>query len=248
MVSYKTNQQCKHFKEVKYSQIASNSIFLYEKKIPNYNSSLISSLTYYWPFNNGVTDIVSGVTLSGGSATGKSFSYDRMNKDLSALYLNNAYYNLPTGTYLYGDCSVTVWVKLRVLTLWSNVFVIGTSSGIGSAYAIWLGFSYSTTAKPFIRACNTYTISTISLDTDKWYHVAYTYKGTTTTIYVNGELAVQNPSDCAAINVVRNYNNIGAYNNAGIIDHQPNADIDDLKLFNKTLSQSEILNDMNSYY
>jgi hypothetical protein len=233
---------------VKYSQFASNSIFLFEKKIQNYNSSLTDYLTYYWPFNNGLTDIVSGIKLIGGSTTGKSFSDDRMNKDFSALYLQNAYYNLPTGIYLYGNCTVTIWVKLETITLWSNFLVIGTSGGIDSANTIWLGFSYSDSGKPFIRACNSYTISPVALKTKKWYHIAYTYLGKTTTIYINGKQAVQNPSDCSAANVIRSYNNIGAYNDAGVINHHPNAVIDDLKMFNKTLSETEILKEIKSYY
>ena len=249
MVSYKSNNICKHFKMVKYSQPVANSLFLYEKNIPNYNSSLGDSLTYYWPFNNGVTDIVSGITLSGGSSSAtKSFTPDRMNRQNSALYLNNGYYNFPDGVYLYGDCSLTVWVKVRTIKDWTTIFVVGRSGGLDTVNAIWMGISYSSTGKPFLRACDTYLISPIVLDTEKWFHLAFTYVGIKTSIYINGALVAQNPNDCAAANIDRQYNSIGAKNSAGAISYIGDVEFDDLKLFKKTLSAVEILNDVNSYY
>jgi hypothetical protein len=249
MISYKPNQTfCKHFKLVKYSQPVSNSLFLYEKIDSDLVSPLIPYLTNYWPFNNGLTDIVSGVVFSGGSTTGKSFSNDRMNKDRSALYLQNAYYNLPSGIYLSGSCSLSVWVKLRSITVWSSLLTIGTSSGITSSNSLWFGFSYSSTGRPHLYACASYTISPIDLSIGKWHHLAYTFAGTATSIYVDGKLVVQNLNDCAATNVNRIYNSLGASNDVGAYHYPPDADIDDLKFFNKTLTETEIMNDMNNYY
>ena len=248
MVSYKSNQLCKHFNKVKYSVFSVNSTFLYEKVLPDLNSSLIPYLTNYWTFNNDLKDVISGVTLSGGSTTGKSFSIDRMNKDSSALYLQNAYYNFPSGVYIYGDCTISVWVKLRSLAPWASFLTLATSSGIFVSDSFWFSLSYDYGTRPCLYACNIHSVSPIGLSIGKWHHIAYTFAGSTSTIYIDGKMAIQSPNHCSVPKVVRVFSSLGAQNHVGSIAWLPDSDFDDLKIFNKTLSLQEIQDDMNTYY
>ena len=66
-------------------------------------------LNYYWPLNNNYNDIVSGATLT--NPTQVSFSFDRLNRANSALYLNKGFMNVPA-IYLNTDYTISAWIKL----------------------------------------------------------------------------------------------------------------------------------------
>ena len=61
-------------------------------------------------------------------------------------------------------------------------------------------------------------------------------------------MCIQAPNYCAVTKVARPFSSFGAHNHLGSISWLPNTDFDDLKIFNKTLSPTEIKADMNNYY
>jgi hypothetical protein len=87
--------------------------------------------------------------------------------------------------------------------------------------------------------------STISLKIGKWQHIAFTVKSNVGYYYVNGQIlftgSVYNPRA-----VSRSENYIGKSNFGS--QANPIAEIDDIKIFNKTLTQIEINDALNSYY
>ena len=120
-----------------------NSVSLMEKYKPDY-SSINPYLTNYWPFNNDYRDIVSGAHMFGGGGS-ISFTKDRLNTNNGALYLNNAYLQVPSGIYFKGDFTITVWVKLHQISAFSRVIDFGNGQGSDN---IILGFNQGNTANP----------------------------------------------------------------------------------------------------
>ena len=94
---------------------ASNMIYsptstIYVKNDSNqYNQYLI----HYWPFNGNYNDVISNANLFNGK--NNSLISDRFNRTNSSLYLNYGYLQVPNGYYIYGDFTLTIWVKMYTL-------------------------------------------------------------------------------------------------------------------------------------
>jgi hypothetical protein len=113
MISYKFNE-CKLFNTVRYSvPLTNNATYLFRKFSPNY-LNINSYLTNHWPLNNNLNDIISNANLI--ESYNASFTTDRLNQKLSAIYLNNGYLRLPTGVFFYGDFSFSTWIKIYSYT------------------------------------------------------------------------------------------------------------------------------------
>ena len=243
MISFKSNQ-CKLFKQVKYS-LSTNTTresILYEKYVPDY-SSINSYLTNHWPFNNDFNDIIGGATLY--NPVSCSFTTDRLNTQSSALFLNRGYVRAPTGIYFNGDFTMTVWVKLLEYAHKSLV-----TFGTNQQDDVYLGIDYNSL---YGEKINYYisnagirhnTFSQFNLKINVWQHYAITLSGTTVTIYIDGKLNYQHTS-VKPRSISRTSNFVGCSNWA---DCSPYAYVDDLKIFNRSLTQAEILMVMNSYY
>jgi hypothetical protein len=79
-----------------------------------------------------------------------------------------------------------------------------------------------------------------SIQLNKWQHVAVVYDGLYSTFYVNGSSQGKFTWDATGP-IMKNTNNLYVGNRAGN-DRQFNGIIDELKIWNRTLSQAEILN------
>jgi hypothetical protein len=242
MISFKINE-CKLYNQVKYSvQLSLNSDpCLFEKVIPNY-SSINAYLTNYWPFNNNLNDVISGLNLYGGS--GGSFTSDRLNQQSSALLLNPGYLLFPPSIYFKGDMTISVWVKPNSVIGFARVIDCGNGASLNN-----LILSLKGQSGPYICSCNTGCVNIHSvkqLQVGKWYHFAYTIEGTLAKLYVNGNIWAQGTQG-SPISVTRSKCYLGRSNwNA---DPQSiYALVDDLKFFNKSLTETEVKKVMNNYY
>jgi hypothetical protein len=90
-----------------------------------------------------------------------------------------------------------------------------------------------------------YTQGTIQTSTGTWNHLAYVYEKTDLRIYVNGTLSTRGSSgsiNSSSVNTSRNYNYLGmatlGYMNVG------NSMLDEVRLYNKALSQTQVQLDM----
>jgi hypothetical protein len=242
MLSYKLNQ-CKLYSQVRYSISITTSPCLFEKKIKDY-SSINAYLTNHWPFNNNLNDIISRADLYGGS--NYSFTTDRLNSKLSALYLNQGFLRAPTGVYFNGEFTISVWIKPSSAPNKGRIVDFGGGTGIEN---VILSFS-STNLNPYVCSCapgcNNIVASKV-LKIGKWYHLAYTMSGTTSILYVNGEIWTQSSSTSLPRSYTRTSNYIGRSNWAG--DAQfISSYIDDLKIYNKSFTYSQIMKLFNSYF
>jgi hypothetical protein len=259
MSSFKVNQ-CKLLSKVKYSVQLSPTTSdpcLFQKYIPDY-SAINANLVHWWPFNNDVKDIVDGADLYGGSSsTGKSFTTDRLNQPNSAIYLNLAYYQMPARKYVAGDYTLSFWLKLHSFQQWAFFMHLGLSTNVYSIYPGYFVnnaalFRISTdlyrTPGIFITQANGATndlrLSVNNLQLNKWHHVAFTQSGSIGAIYIDGQKTLQGACN-PPTNVVRDFNEFGSDHAYGA---RPDAEFDDVKIYNRSLTQDEIRKVLNSYY
>jgi hypothetical protein len=90
----------------------------------------------------------------------------------------------------------------------------------------------------------TYFRGSTVVSTGLWYHVAFVHSGTTLTLYVNGAVSGSRTGGAPSslMNITRLYNYFG-YSESGWIG---NVLLDEIKLYNKALTQAQIQLDMNT--
>jgi len=83
---------------------------------------------------------------------------------------------------------------------------------------------------------------------DRWYHLAFTYSNYKAFIYLNGNLAATGTSTSPPTNITRTANYVGRSNwkFTSYADSDTDADFDELKIFNRSLIQSEVIFEMNN--
>ena len=244
MISFKANQ-CMLFNQVKYS-LSSTSVYLYEKFTPDF-SSITASMTNHWPFNSNLNDIISSANLI--QPVNIAFTTDRLGSSASALYINGGSLTIPSGTFISGDFTVSAWVKVHALTNSdARLFELNDASQLDS---ITFLLSSGSTGKPALSYSNTGSSSAsiqsdIALDLNTWHHVAFTLQSTTASLYVDGVQRVQQVMSVAPRGVSRTDNMLGVgVSNASVTNAY--AEFDDLKIFNRSLTSSEVVMVTNSY-
>lgn len=197
------------------------------------NPVAVAGLIAEYNFNNTYNNVNGNSPFA--SNGGTSFVADRNGNLNSAININN------TGTYAtipnlpYGNSSRTIafWAKANVLNGDYNMTFSYGSIGTGLANGGSFNNGY---VEYFGYIDNFYAAVTHTANT--WYHFVYTYDGTTAKIYRNGVLAGQSSKNWNTIN-----NNdlfrlgIGVGN-----EYAFNGAIDDLKIYNYVLSDSEVAN------
>lgn len=137
--------------------------------------------------------------------------------------------------------TLEAWVKPSVVTGWRTILLM--SSGNDLAYSL---YANSSSNKPDFQINNGATVyetfGVTKLVLNAWAHIAGTYDGTTLKIYVNGNLVSQKTVTASALITTGKLfiggNTVWGEYFKGLID--------DVRIYSKTLNQSEIQNDMNS--
>ena len=88
--------------------------------------------------------------------------------------------------------------------------------------------------------------SSLQLKINKWQHLAVTVTGTQLKIYIDGKLGLTSTVIASPMGIMRTNNYIGKSNWGG--NGNADAEFDDLKIFNRSLTQSEVNMVLNSYY
>lgn len=164
--------------------------------------------------------------------------------------LNNGYYEIPSGIYFGGSqFSILVWVKVKIFTVSSRI--IEVSNGRGNNNII-LGLTQNLDRLPvckmFSDSITLLTIkSTIELSLNVWHHLTCVFSSPNGYIYINGTsyTTITDPFAGNPNSVVRSSNFVGR-SNWYPTDQDTNADLDELKIFNRSLTQKEILQEMNN--
>ena len=196
------------------------------------------SLINYWPIkNSSINDFAGSANMTYGPNV--ALTSDRFNNPNSALDFQSGYNSIPSGVYFNGDFTVSVWINYNQNAQWARVLEISNSQ----ADVVTMHASWSSTGFPGISitiAPGNFrdTSSSPALQTGRWYHVVYGLCGATARIYVDGQLKVTG-GQLRPTNVNRTTNFIGgnSYGQANL-----NAKLDELRIYNRCMSQSEIMN------
>lgn len=196
-----------------------------------------SSLTNYWPINGSTVDVVSGADLDSFNPT---FTTDRFGNAGGAITVTNKtnFFWAPHGYYFNTTgYSVTCWFKVYSASNAARVFDFGNGQAVDNFF-----LSYSKPAiTPTIGFVYTYVSYSNTLSLNTWYHVGYTSNGTTGVLYVNGVLSSVISTPHTISRVQRWINYFGKSGWSG--DPASNADFDDIKFFDTTLTQQQVIYD-----
>ena len=225
------NSICKIFikSDLKESDlIYSTTSTMYVKKV--YNQTQTNKyLINYWPFNGNYFDTISNISLF--NSINNSLVTDRYGRANYSLYLNNGYVQAPNGYYIYGDFTLTTWVKMKTLVAYKRFFRLTQLNGTVAYFS--LSHNYTTKYAPYFSYFNGDQIANTSLTIGKWQHLAFTIKQTTISIYIDGLCVYQGMSLPIQTQYFKNVY-IG-YNGS------PDAELDDIKIYNISLTQAEII-------
>jgi hypothetical protein len=214
-----------------------------------------SNLVAYWPFDERTGTVVAdstsgakdGTLVTDGTAqaweklpardkpTERAISFDRVDD----------YGSLPQGVWIDGDFTIESWVYLRSNDDYPALFCVGNKTGNGEDIVlvrladiglkrcplIWLGTSGGTAS-----AIN----PTRPLPLNVWTHFAVTLKGSTITIYYNGQEVKSGTTAYIPANVIRSKNYINGDSWGLEQIRKMDGMIDDLRLWSVAKTADEI--------
>lgn len=199
----------------------------------------------YWPINDqDLRDYVNGNKMV--KCTYAVFTKDRFNRSNSALYLNNGYCQVSPGVYFNGsDFTVTAWIKPIQSGIWSRLIDFGNGPNTDNVFVAYIRGQLLT---PFVSIYQSSAVtsscsSSNKLNVNEWSHVSFVLNSTHLSIYINGTLENAALAQSRPRNVNRTLSFIGKSNWPS--DTNSNAVFDDIKIYNRALSQDEIKTDMN---
>ena len=228
----------------------------------NYNADGVSSvyqkqyvqtngLINYWTFNGDVKDSIGDADLYGGENA--ALTIDRFGQSNSALSLSNGYYKVPAGVYFSGtQLTIMAWVKVRSNHINPRLIDFGNGQYIEN---VVLTISQSTNGKPYFwfqSGSDSFSSSSSkTLILNQWQHLSCVFSFPLCSIYIDGievQTAAWNVPNLSFSlkNVVRTLNYVGRSNWYMNGDLDADADFDDLKFFNRALTQTEIQFEMNN--
>lgn len=230
------------------SGVLPNTLYYYQIEATNSAGTAVSTIGNFTTLTSVVTTPVTIAEYSFdntynnmngnspfGSNAGTSFTTDRHNNANGAININDSGTSATIVGLPYGanPRTISVWAKTNVFDSQINyIFHYGTSAN-GNGLALRpTTLLYFANAGANLETANTYTNTT-------WVHYVCTYDGSTATVYKNGVLF---SSDAKSFNTA---NALDVFK-LGLTESGTatyfNGAIDDLKIYNYVLSQSEISN------
>lgn len=194
------------------------------------NSLNLDGLTNYWPFNSDLRDYVGDGVLAIGQNV--NFTSNRLGTPTSAVFLNKGYLNITSGVRFSGNFTITAWVYLIRILKYARLI----DCGINIVFADWLGnpaFFYSSYAMS----------SSTRFTVNAWYHMAVTLQANQSSFYINGQqtATMSMPSPPPGPNP----SNFCWFGKSGSNDPNTVAYYDEIKIYNRSLTPTEIVNDAN---
>ena len=205
-------------------------------------------MTHHWPISNGqMEDSIGMAHMIQGSPT-VTFSPDRFGTPNSAINLSKkSYTQVPSGIYFDSPTfTVSVWIyPLNPSGHWSRVIDFGNgenSDNIALAVGSWNGILNP--ALTIFKSNNFInTLSPKALVSSQWQLLTATFDGKQTHIYINGSLMNSANVTYSPTSLNRTKNYIGKSHWAA--DGFSDSLLDDLRFYNKSLNQTEIIDLMN---
>lgn len=196
-------------------------------------------MTNYWPINGSLVDVVSSADLDSYSPT---LTQDRFGNANGAIKVTNDvnFFWAPHGNYFNtSGFSVTVWFKVYTLRNWSRVFDFGNGESKDNIFVAVTDRSKLYRPIAGFEINRTNYSNELTLGT--WYHLGLTVNGTSIVLYVNGVLSAHSTGVFPSTRVQRWINYFGK--SGWSADEAADADYDEIKFFDKTLTQKQIIYD-----
>ena len=187
-----------------------------------------------------------GPTVVNGGGRSVTLTADRFGNASSAIHFNGGYYTVPSRIYFSGDFTIAVWLKLNSASAYQPILDFGDTLQTNN---VWVSPYDSTARYPCIEmydpsqydptygcSCSQY-LGTTAVTLNSWFLYVLTLNGTTAKLYLNGTLTNTFTGFSVPKNTIRNTNYIGSdsFRSPLLL-----ADLDDLRIYNRTLSQAEI--------
>ncbi|MDD2611848.1 MAG: T9SS type A sorting domain-containing protein, partial [Bacteroidales bacterium] len=216
------------------------------------NATTYPDMVGFWQLNEstGSTTYDSTVCINNGTITGATHVAGKKNMGLYFTTATTNYVNIPSSASLNAITSaitLSAWVNAETNTNNSNIierWIYGTgiyqrayTLYVGSNGTISFGLSNDGTS---INAKWLTTTDTISRN--QWTHIAATFDGTTMKIYINGTFSKSLVPGFSTIFVPTGNVHIGNWQTTATTWENPfKGSLDEVRLYKKALSESEIL-------
>jgi hypothetical protein len=205
-------------------------------------ASLSEGLLLHYMMDGNAND-ASGNGLNGNMVGGVTPIADRFGSQNSALQLNgtNGHLTAPAGVYFNGSAfTVNAWVRKVSNANWSRLFDFGNGPTNNN---VLLALTNGTTGRPqgtvYHNAVSVGDVLSPSatVANNQWVMLSFVNEGNGGRIFLNGSMIAQDVQ-ASPIDILRTINYIGRSNWSQ--DQYANAAFDDLRIYNRALSLSEI--------
>lgn len=199
-----------------------------------------NGLAGYWAFNGNANDL-SGNNNHGAMVGNVTLTADRFNAPNSAYQFNgHGYIGVPNSTSLCicKDVSVSVWIKTA--NQWHGVWgdIVQKGSKFNRNYELAIGCGDKAIWDDFTRGRENWSIKSKSGVSDgKWHHLVGTWDGQTVKLYVDGVCEKQ--EQCSSARIPNSEPLLIGY--GGLPFTYFKGVIDDLQIYNRALSENEVL-------
>lgn len=213
-------------------------------------AQITEGLVADYSFNYGDTRDEAGTNHA--KAVGVKLTEDRFGNSNSAYYFEGtygSYINLGSSPILKpAQATISVWVKFETIAYsgkgyQANPIIVtrnSTNDDFHEAYAIVLHYSRRIGATTSVDSLiQVQSHSTSTLESGEWYHVVMTYNNKSIALYMNGELQSTAIKDFETVFLATDSVMVGASITAKN-QRYFNGTIDDIKIYNRVLSQHEI--------
>ena len=203
----------------------------------------MDGLINYWSFCASYNDSIG--EANGYEGQNAALTSDRFGVALSALDLSNGYIQIPPGIYFNGDYTVTSWIYIRSFTNWARIIDFGNEGQINN---VVMAFAHDSSGQlgQYFTVGSSWLLffgSTRVLPLNTWLHVAFVLSYPNAFIYINGSLDSTATATGEPKNLTRTSNFIGRSHKYPV-ERDANAVIDELKIYNRGLNESEVNYDM----
>jgi hypothetical protein len=211
------------------------------------SNTLTSGIISYWKFdeNSGtsLSDSAGSNTGTFNGTTGSQWVTGKINSGLSFNGSNN-YVSFSTTSATVNSVTITAWVYLTSTSGTKGIYSWGPTSGCSPGLQY---FSVSSGNLYLGSSCGAGVTGSTTLSTNTWYFVAVTIDGSgNATLYVNASSVAGPTNGRSAFTQSTGNDTIGAYYSAGSLTGYFSGRIDEVAVWTRALSQSEITSLYNS--
>jgi hypothetical protein len=198
-------------------------------------------MTHYWPFcSSTMFDEIGDAHMVQISAI--KFAPDRFGNANAALNLNGGWTQVPSGFYFNTPSfTISTWIYPQSIGSWARLIDFGNGAFSNNVvFAIGSPTNIPAFQLCIPSSCSLTLYSSQNLTLSEWQFVAVTYDGYNARIYINSLLTAHLIYNYSMPNLNTTSNLIGK-SNMGNNDGYSASYIDDLRVYNKSLTQNELI-------